>query len=103
MPNFIIAYVGGKQPETPEAGAAHMEKWKVWLGDLGDTVVNPGTPLGPSKIVSSNGVSDNSGSESRLTGFSIVKADDIDAAVEIAKACPFLEMGNLEVAEVKQM
>jgi len=29
MPNFILAYHGGKKPETPEAGAAEMEKWKA--------------------------------------------------------------------------
>jgi len=38
-----------------------------------------------------------------LTGYSIVKADNFDAALEIAKGCPFLEMGTLEVAEVMEM
>ena len=38
-----------------------------------------------------------------LTGFSIVKDDNMDAAVEMAKACPYLEMGNVEVAEVMEM
>jgi hypothetical protein len=32
-----------------------------------------------------------------------VKAESIDAAVEIAKGCPHLEIGTIEVAEVKQM
>ncbi len=79
-----------------------MAKWKAWIGGLGDAVVNPGTPLGKSKIVSSAGVSDDSGSNS-LTGFSIVKADSMDAALEMAKECPFLDIGTLEVAEVMKM
>jgi len=45
MPNYIIAYHGGKKPESPEEGAKQMEKWKAWVGGLGDAVVNPGTPL----------------------------------------------------------
>jgi hypothetical protein len=32
-----------------------------------------------------------------------VEADSMDAALEMAKACPFLEFGTIEVAEVKQM
>ncbi len=102
MPDFIIAYHGGKKPESPEEGAKDMAKWKAWIGGLGDAVVNPGTPLGKSKIVSSAGVSDDGGSNS-LTGFSIVKADSMDAALEMAKECPFLDIGTLEVAEVMKM
>lgn len=102
MSEYIIAYLGGKKPDTPEQGAEHMAKWKAWLGDLGDAVVNPGTPLGTSVIISSEGVSEDARPD-RLTGFSIVKADNLDAAVAIAKECPFLDMGTLEVAEIKQM
>ena len=102
MPNYIIAYHGGGKPETPEEGARHMAKWQQWLRDLGDAVVNPGTPLGPSKKVTSDGVSDHDGPTS-LTGFSIISADDMDAALAIAGACPFLAMGTLEVAEVKEI
>ena len=99
MSTYIIAYHGGKKPESPEDGAKHMEKWQDWIKSLGDTVVNPGTPLGPSKIVRSTGVSDNNGSD-RLTGFAMVKAESLNAAIEIAKTDPFLTMGNVEVAEV---
>ena len=102
MPNYMIAYYGGKEPESPEEGAKHMAKWQAWVGGLGDAMVNPGTPLGKSKTVSSAGVSDDGGSNP-LMGFSIVKADSMDAALEIAKRCPFLEMGTIEVAEVKEM
>ncbi len=79
-----------------------MAKWQAWVSGLGDAVVNPGTPLGKSKAVSSAGVSNTSGSE-RLAGFSIVKADSMDAALEMAKKCPFLEIGTIEVAEVMEM
>ncbi|MCH7977048.1 MAG: hypothetical protein IIC18_10930 [Bacteroidetes bacterium] len=102
MPDYIIAYHGGEKPESPEEGARRMAKWQAWLADLGDAVVNPGTPLGKSKTISSDAVSETDGS-SRLTGFSIEKAESMDAALEMARACPFLDMGTLEVAEVMEM
>jgi hypothetical protein len=102
MSNFIIAYHGGEKPKSPEEGAEGMAKWKTWLAGLGEAVVNPGTPLVNSKIVSSNGVSDDT-SQNRLTGYTIVKAENMEAALEMAKSCPFLEMGTLEVAEMMEM
>jgi hypothetical protein len=103
MPNYIIAYRGGRKPENPEEGAKHMAKWQAWIGDLGDAAVNPGTPLGKSKIVSADGVSDDGGSNA-MSGYSVVKAGSMDAALEMAKACPFLETdGTLEVAEMMDM
>ncbi len=102
MSNYIMAYHAGLKFEPPEGGAKGMEKFKAWVGSLGDAVVNPGTPLGMSKTVSSGGVSDNGG-ENRLIGFSIVKADSMDAALEMAKVCPYLEIGTIEVAEMMEM
>jgi len=103
VPDYIIAYHGGEKPESPEEGAKNMAKWKAWVEDLGDAVVNPGTPLDKSKTVSSSGVTDDGG-PNPLSGFSMVKAGSMDAALEMAKACPFLETGGtLEVAEVMEM
>ena len=103
MPNYIIAYRGGSEPATREEGAKHMAKWQAWVGGLGDAAVNPGTPLGKSKFVSSSGVSDDSGSDP-MSGFSVVKAESMDAALEMAGECPFLDTGGtLEVAEMKEM
>ena len=103
MSSYFIGYRGGRQPASPEEGAKHMAKWKAWVDGLGDAMVNPGTPLGMSRMVSADGVSDDGGSDP-MSGFSIVKADSMDAAIEIARDCPFLETGGtLEVAEVMEM
>ena len=103
MSNYVFAYHGGNKCERPEEGAKHMAKWKAWVGGLGDAMINPGTPLGKSKTVSSGGVSDDAG-PNPLTGYSIVKADSLDAAVEMAKACPHLDIsGSIVVAEVMEM
>ncbi len=102
MSNYVFAYHGGKKPERPEEGAELMAKWKAWIGGLGDAVVNPGTPLGMSKTVGSGGVADDGGSKP-LLGFTIVKADSMDAALEMAKGCPYLDIGTIEVAEAMEM
>jgi hypothetical protein len=103
MPDFVFAYHGGKKPENQEEGAKQMAKWDAWLKGLGDAAVNPGSPVGMSKTVSADGVADDGGSNP-LSGFSIFRADDMDGAIEMAKACPFIEMGGtIEVAEVFEM
>jgi hypothetical protein len=101
MPKYIIAYRGEPKFESPQEGAVQMAKWKAWIGGLGDAVVNPGTPLAKGKLVSSRGVADNG--ENRLTGFSMVLADNMDAAHELAQRCPHVEHGTVKVAEVMEM
>lgn len=103
MSNYIFAYHGGgEMPASPEEGAKQMAKWQAWVGGLGDAMVNPGTPLGKSKTVSAGGVSDDGGSNP-LSGFSVVKADSMDAALKMARACPYLDMGTIEVARMMEM
>jgi YCII-related domain len=101
MPKYVIAYHGGEKFGSPQDRAAHMAKWKAWVAGLGDAVVNPGTPLGKGKLVSSSGVSE--AGVDRLTGFSIVTADSMGAALDMAQRCPFLDIGTIEVAEVMEM
>jgi len=102
MTQFIFAYHGGKKPETPEAGAKLMERWKAWMGGLGAALVNPGAPVGMSKTVSAGGVVDNGGSNP-LSGYSVVEADSIEAAIKMAKGSPHLDHGTIEIAPIIDM
>ena len=103
MPNFMLAYYGGNQPGSQEEGMAQMEKWNTWVKDLGDTIVNPGTPLPVSKIVTSDGVEDDTDPNS-MKGFAVVKAQSMEAAVEIARSDPFLDNGGaIRVSEIMEM
>lgn len=102
MPKFIFAYHGGKKPETQEAGERAMGQWRDWMSKHSAALVDPGNPVGKSTTVSASGVADNGGSNP-LSGYSIVEANDIDAAVAIAKECPILDPGTIEIAEIKQM
>ncbi len=103
MANFMIAYYGGNPPSSKEEGMAHMGKWKAWVEGLGESVVNPGTPLTGTKIVTSSDVQDEN-DPNAMKGFAVVKAESIEAAVEIAKSDPFLGMdGTIRVSQMKEM
>ncbi len=102
MPNYMLAYHGGKMPETPEEGAAVMEKWGAWLGGMGEAVVDGGNPVGVSKTVSASGVT-NDGGANPLSGYSIIQAESMEAATQLAAGCPIIEHGTVEVAEIIPM
>ena len=103
MPNYIIAYHGGNQPSSKEEGMAQMDKWKAWVEGLGDDVVNPGTPLKDTKIVTSTNVQDEN-DQNTMKGFAVVKAENIEAATQIAKSDPFLEnSGIIRVSEMIEL
>ena len=102
MKNYAFFYYGEPKFDSPEEGAKEQQRFMAWVSSLGAALVNPGTPLGMAKTVSASGVSDGA-SSNRLTGFSVVKADSMDAALEMAKGCPFLKVGTVDVAEMLQM
>lgn len=102
MSEFIFAYHGGKKPESEAEGAALMKRWQDWMESNQASFVSPGNPVGMSKTVTSSGVEDNGGSNP-LSGYSVVRADTIEAAMAIASTCPHLDMGTIEVAELLQM
>lgn len=103
MTQFVISYIGGDHPASPEEGQAHRAKWQQWLVDLGDAVVSPANPLMHTQTVAPDGTISTGGS-SKMSGFTIIEAESMEAALNIAKACPFLEInGSLEVSELMQM
>ena len=90
----MFAYSGGNGVSADEATRnAQMAKWGQWFGQLGSAIVDGGAPTGKAKTVGGGGsVSD--GGSLGLTGYSIVAADSLDAAVQFAKGCPVLEVGG---------
>ena len=103
MAQYMITYLGGEQPATPEEGQQQMAKYMAWLGALGDAAVSPANPLKGTQTVNPDGSVSNGGTTS-MSGFTVVETDSMDAALALAKACPFLESGgSLEVSELMQM
>ena len=99
MAKYVLVYKGGGGPATEEEGAAVMAAWMAWFGKLGGAVVDAGNPFGPALAIAPDGaVSD--GAHSGLTGYSIIAADSLSAAAELAKECPHLASGGtVEVYE----
>ena len=99
----MIAYYGGKKPSSEEEGLAQMNKWKSWVESLGEKIINPGTPLPISKIVTSDAVTDDTNEDS-MKGFAVIKAESIEEAVEIAKSDPFIDNGGtIRVSQMMKM
>src|SRR3954451_1860644 len=100
MSTYVLAYTGGSLAETPEAQAEAMAAWGAWLGGLGDALVDAGNPFGPSAQIASDGAGSQGGA-SGLTGYSILTADNLDAATTQTKGCPVLASGgSVEIYEV---
>ncbi len=99
MATYVLAYKGGRMPESDAERDAQMAAWGGWFQNLGAAVVDAGNPFGPSKALAGDGsISD--GAPSALTGYSIVRSDSLDAAATLAKGCPLLANGGtLEVYE----
>jgi hypothetical protein len=103
MPQYVIVYLGGDQPSSPEEGKQHFAKYKEWLSSLGDSAVSPANPLKNTRTVNSDGTVTTGGTMS-MSGYTIIEADSMEAALDIAKSCPFLDIGgSLEVSELIQM
>ena len=103
MPKYVIVYVGGNQPATPEEGKQHFAKYMEWLNSLGDSAVSPANPLKNTNTVNPDGTV-SSGGSTTISGYTIIEADSMDTALSVAKACPFLEIdGSLEVSELAEM
>ncbi|MFC1664174.1 YciI family protein [Pseudomonadota bacterium] len=103
MTQFVITYLGGNQPSSPEEGKQHFAKYKEWLSSLGGSAVSPANPLKDTRTIDSDG-SVTTGGTTTMSGYTIIEADSMEAALEMAKACPFLDIGgSLEVSELVKM
>jgi len=104
MPKYVFAYHGGGGAPTSAEQAKAMDAWMAWFGSLGDAVVDVGNPVGAAKTIAADGSITDGGGSHPLTGYSLVTATDLDAAVGLAKACPILASGgSVEVAEAIDM
>lgn len=103
MSQYVIVYLGGEQPAAPEEGKKHFTKYMEWLTSIGEALLSPMNPLKDTNTISSDGTVE-SGGTTAMSGYTIFEADSMDAALAIAKACPFLELGgSLEVSELMEI
>ena len=110
MPDYLYIYRDTFPPMqnlSAEEKGAMMQKWGEWFGKLKNAgvLVDMGGHLSPkdAKVITSDGITDGAikNSDDRvLMGYTVVKAENIDEAVELAKDCPGPSHGCLvEVRE----
>lgn len=93
MKKFIVLYyaptsaVAQMSKASLEEMKKGMEPWMVWAKKIGSGMVDLGTPLGNGRKVTKSGVT---ASNSQVTGYSVLQAEDMDAAVEMLKNHPHL-------------
>jgi hypothetical protein len=98
MSKFLVTYHGG--PGMP-ADPAQMDRIRTafgaWLAEAGKAVTDPGAPVRPSSQIS------NGTPEPRVAigGYTVIEADDVDAAVAVLRSHPFVARGGtLQVDEL---
>ncbi|HET9781070.1 MAG TPA: hypothetical protein VFR33_04755 [Candidatus Dormibacteraeota bacterium] len=97
MANFLLLYSGGGAPSAADRDKI-MQAWGGWFGKLGDKIVDPGNPVAAQPRAVGNG---SAHKVDGVSGYSILKADSLGAAAELAKGCPVLTSGgNVTVYEI---
>jgi hypothetical protein len=104
MPKYLFRYHGGTMPQTPEEGQKVMAAWTKWLGDLGPKAIDRGNPTSTSQTVGAGGKVTANGGANPVNGYSVIEADNLDAALAIARNCPQIAAnGTVEVGELMAM
>ena len=89
MPNYLLRYRSAKNYDALADSALNSD-WDSFLNDhVAPSVVEPGWRVfEPATLVGETGSSTQHG------GYSVVTADDVDAALDIAKRCPYVARGG---------
>ena len=107
MANFLFVYRNSGESYgslSPEEMQQMLQKWQTWLGeglrqgwmlDAGDALKGEGRVVRAGKVVSDGPFIE---VKEMVGGYSLVQAESLDAAAELAKGCPiFLRGGSVEV------
>lgn len=105
MANYLLLYTGGAgMAGDPAEQEEIMAEWGAWYGQLGDAIVDGGAPFGQSKNLTENGVGEGPLGATPATGYTVIAADSLEAAVEASKDHPHLKhQGQVQVFECVDM
>ena len=95
---------------SPEEMQAMTQKWMDWIGsiaaknkltDRGNALSSVGKVLRADNIITDGPYTE---IKELIGGYTLVNAESIDEATELAKGCPILSLGgNVEVREIRVM
>jgi hypothetical protein len=99
MTKFLVTYHGDGMPDTAEGRNQAMKAFMAWASKTGPALADPGAPLGESRTVSGSAVTPGPASGT-AGGYSVLEADDLDAAVALVRDHPFVARGgSLQVSQ----
>ena len=99
MPRYLLAYHGGHVDESQEGRERVMKEFGEWFAELGPRLIDPGNPIARAVTVDGGTVSDRGGSNP-VSGYTVIEADDMEAAIELVKRGPIVHGGRtVEIAE----
>jgi hypothetical protein len=102
MASYLLTYHGAGGMAQSEAEIAEsMAVWGRWFEELGSALVDGGKPAAATRVISSDGTVTDGGPGSP-TGYTVLRADSHDAAVELARGCPVLK-GTGTMIEVTEL
>ena len=100
MAKYLLVYHGGEHARGRGSTGEVMAAWGTWFQNLGPALADGGNPVWQAKTIAADGSVSDGGGANPATGYSLIEADSLDAAVELAKGCPVLGGGaTIEVAE----
>ena len=103
MANFLFVYRNSRESYgtmSPEEMQQMLQKWSAWISeglrqgwmlDAGDALGKDGRVVNARKVISDGPFIE---VKEMIGGFSIVQADTLDAAAELAKGCPIYQRGG---------
>jgi hypothetical protein len=111
MADFLYVFRGGTyQQLSPEQMQKHMQAWGTWIAELSNRgQFKGGDPLeagGKQVRGKKKAIVDGPFAEAKdlVGGYLLVTADNLDAATELARGCPILEVdGSVEVRPIRKM
>ncbi len=94
MPKFLFTY---RVPKDYQPGAETGRAWQAWFDGLGSSRIDTGHGVIATQTM---GRLD---AQTRLGGYSLVTAEDMDGAAALAERCPALQLGGgVEIGAVPE-
>ena len=90
MKKFVLIY-HGYQHSTPEL----VEAWNNWFQRRAVSFVDVGSPFGPGRQITNETTIEMSLTSNPASGYSIVNAENIDAAEQLLEGCPIVDSVSL--------
>jgi hypothetical protein len=95
VPKFLFSY---RVPKDYQPGAETGKAWEAWFESLGSSRIDTGHA-----VVATRTLGKLDAGITRLGGYSVVTAEDMEAAAALAEGCPALQLGGgMEIGAVPE-